>query len=250
MQLASRDAALGRMEVWVDNDTAHPVRPRRIAYRDPRFRATLPGTRLRPIPSQSSRGFPIYLPPQPACGHPRGSGTISLTYGDTTKRIRVADSTDVVGRYTTSRCLELAIDEVAHLRWANRVPANGDGEGEDGQGSTGTLTLVVTPTGKPGPALRIDTISGTPVLSPVGTDVWRPDARITGTSPPRRIDLPLKPNRCDAPAFAESGGATAFKIGLHLGGKAGQITLRMSVPGARNAINYAKHSCGDLLTMS
>jgi hypothetical protein len=98
--------------------------------------------------------------------------------------------------------------------------------------------------------LTIDTISGTPVLAPVGSDVWRPDARITGTGRPQRIDLPLKPNRCDAHAFAESGGATAFKIGLHLGGKAGQITLRMSVHGARNAIDFAKDSCGDLLTVS
>ena len=67
---------------------------------------------------------------------------------------------------------------------------------------------------------------------------------------PSRIDLPIKPNRCDDHAFMESGGATAFKIGLHLDGEPGQITLRMSVPGAKNAIDFAKASCGDLSTVS
>lgn len=244
MRQSSRDAAAGRMEVWVNNDTAHEIRPHRIVYSDPRFRTELRGTRLRPIPSQSERGFPIYLPPSPACDHPGGSGTITVTYGGTTRRVKVQDSTDVAGRYATSRCLELAIARVADLHWADRVPWDGE------QGSDSTLTLVVTPTGKPGPVLTLDTVSGTPVLSPVGADVWRPDVTVRGTDRPQRIALPLKPTRCDAHAFAESGGATAFKIGLHLGGKAGQITLRMSTHGAANAIGYAKNSCGDLLTLS
>ena len=47
----------------------------------------------------------------------------------------------------------------------------------------------------------------------------------------------------------ESGGATAFKIGLHLDGEPGQITLRMSIPGAKNAIDFAKASCGFLDTV-
>ena len=88
------------------------------------------------------------------------------------------------------------------------------------------------------------------MLSPVGTDVWRPDVTITGDQPPQRIDLPLKPTRCDAHAFAESGGATAFKIGLHLDGEPGQITLRMSTAGAANAINFARASCGMLTDLT
>ena len=244
MRQSSRDAAAGRMEVWVNNDTAHEIRPRRIVYSDPRFRTELRGTRLRPIPSQSERGFPIYLPPSPECGHPHGSGTVTVTYGDTVRTIRVQDSTDVAGRYATSRCLELAIAEVADLHWADRVPWDGE------QGSDSVLTLVVIPTGDAGPVLTLDTVSGTPVLSPVGADVWRPDVTVRGTDRPQRIELPLKPTRCDAHAFAESGGATAFKIGLHLGGKPGQITLRMSTAGAANAIGYAKNSCGELLTLS
>jgi hypothetical protein len=244
MRQSSRDAAAGRMEVWIDNDTAGAITPSRISYRDPRFRTTLPGTRLRAIPSQSERGFPLYLPRLPACGHPHGSGTVTVTYGDTTKTLPVEDSTDVAGRYTGARCLEIAISEVATLSWADEVPTEG------GQGATATLTLVVDTTGRPGPTLTIDTVSGTPVLSPAEGDVWRPDATIHGTDPPSRIDLPLKPTRCDAHAFAESGGATAFKIGLHLDGEPGQITLRMSIPGAKNAIDYARESCGKLLDIT
>jgi hypothetical protein len=244
MRQSSRDAAAGRMEVWVDNDTAAEVVPARIVYRDPRYRGTLSGTRLRAIPSQSERGFPLYLPDRPACDHPAGRGTVTVTYGDTVKTIPVEDSTDVAGRYTKARCTELAIAQVADLSWDDQVPSDGK------KGSPGTLTLVVRPTGRPGPTLTIDTVSGTPVLAPVGSDVWRPDVTVRGTDEPQRIDLPIKPNRCDDHAFLESGGATAFKIGIHLDGKPGQITLRMSIPGAADAITFARASCGSLSTVS
>jgi hypothetical protein len=244
MRQSSRDAAAGRMEVWVGNDTAREVRPSRLTYHDPRFRTTLRGTRLRAIPSQSERGFQLYLPARPACGHRTGTGTITLTYDGRTRTLPVEDSTDVAGRYTTARCLEIAVAQVADLSWDDDVPSGGE------KGDPGTLTLVVRPTGDAGPALTIDTVSGTPVLAPVGTDVWRPAATIHGDDPPSRIDLPIKPNRCDDHAFAESGGATAFKVGLHLGGSPGQITLRMTTPGARNAIDFARASCGELIPVS
>ena len=245
MRQSSRDAAAGRMEVWIDNDTDAEITPTAITYRDPRFRTTLPGTRLeRPVPSQAERGFPLYLPPRPACGHPQGSGTVTVTYGGTTTTVPVEDSTDVAGRFTTARCLELAIARVADLSWDDEIPFSGKA------GDPGTMTLVVRPTGQDGPPLTIDTVSGTPIIAPVGADAWRPDATIHGTDAPSRIDLPIKPNRCDDHAFLESGGATAFKIGLHLDGEPGQITLRMSIPGAKNAIDFAKASCGSLDTVS
>jgi hypothetical protein len=248
MRQSSRDAAAGRMEVWVDNDTGRTIRPRRIVYTDPRFRTPLRGTRLRPVPSQSERGFQLPLPGHPACGHRSGAGAVELTYvtaGRTrTRTIRVTDPTDVAGRYARSRCLELAVARVADIHWADRVPWDGR------QGSDSTLTLVIRPTGRPGPTLTVDTITGTPVLSPVGADVWRPGVRVRGTDAPSTVPLPLKPTRCDAHAFAESGGATAFLVGLHLGGHRGQVVLRMSTLGAKHAIDYARSSCGDLLTMS
>ncbi|WP_028642711.1 hypothetical protein [Nocardioides sp. URHA0020] len=244
MRQSSRDAAAGRMEVWIDNDTADTITPVRVTYRDPRFRTALAGTRLRAVPSQSERGFQLYLPPRPACDHPRGTGTVTVTYGDTTTTVPVEDSTDVAGRFTTARCLELAIGQVADLAWDDEIPFSGKA------GDPGTLTLVVRPTGEDGPDLVIDTVSGTPILAPVGTDVWRPDVTVRGTDAPSRVDLPIKPNRCDDHAFLESGGATAFKIGLHLAGRPGQITLRMTIAGAKNAIDFAKASCGQLDTVS
>jgi hypothetical protein len=244
MRQSSRDAAAGRMEVWVDNDTDEELTPTRIVYRDGRFRTALPGTRLRAIPSQSERGFPLYLPDRPACDHPKGDGTVTITDGDTSRTVPVEDSTDVAGRYTRARCLELAIAQVAHLSWDDQVAWDGEA------GSPGTLTLVVRPTGRPGPTLSIDTVSGTPVLAPVDTDVWRPEVTVTGDGEPQRIDLPIRPNRCDDHAFLEAGGATAFQIGLHLDGRPGQITLRMSIPGAADAIAFARGSCGSLSSVS
>ena len=242
MRQSSRDAAANRFEVWVDNDTAATITPTKVTYSDGRFRTYLPATRLRDIPSQSERGFPIYQPDQPACSSDASSGQVTIVYGDQRVTVPVEDETDVVGRYTSARCLEIAIAKVATLSWDDSVPADEEGV----VGTNGTLTLVVQPTGTKGSTLTIDTVSGTPVLSPVGTDAWRPDVTITGDQQPQRIDLPLKPTRCDAHAFAESGGATAFKIGLHLDGEPGQITLRMSPTGAANAINFARASCGML----
>lgn len=249
MRQSSRDAAAGRMEVWIDNDTAGEIRPTGIVYRDPRYRTELRATRLRLIPSQSERGFQIHLPSQPACDHPDGRGTIEVRYrteaGDErTRTIRVEDSTDVAGRYSTARCLELEIAQVADLSWSDDVAFDGE------VGHPGTLTLLVRPSGHRGPTLTLDTVSGTPILTPVDGDVWRPDATVHGTDAQSRIELPVKPNRCDDHAFQESGGATAFKIGLHLDGRPGQITLRMSIPGAAHAIGFAKDSCGELSSVS
>jgi hypothetical protein len=242
MRQSSRDAAANRFEVWINNDTVGTITPTKVTYSDGRFLTTLPGTRLRDIPSQSERGFPIYQPEQPACGSKARHGEVTVEYGDKLVTVPVEDETDVVGRYTGARCLEIAVSKVALLSWDDNVPPDEEGV----VGTNGTLTLIVQPTGVAGPTLTIDTVSGTPVLAPVGTDAWRPDVTITGDQPPQRIDLPLKPNRCDAHAFAESGGATAFKIGLHLDGRPGQLTLRMSTTGAANAINFARATCGML----
>jgi hypothetical protein len=255
MRQSSLDAAAGRMQVWIDNDTLEDVTPTRITYADPRFRAALTGERLREIPARSTRGFPLTLPPRPTCGSSNDTpveldaplGTVTIEHAGGTVTLEVADETDVAGRYTRARCLEIAIGEVATMRWSNQV-TEGDPEATP-VGGEGTLVLLLEPTGEPGPELRIDTVSGTPILSPVGTDAWRPDVAVSGDDEPLRVPLPLKPTRCDAHAFAESGGATAFKIGLRLGGEPGQITLRMTLAGAANAIAFARASCGMLETV-
>jgi hypothetical protein len=240
MRQSSRDAAAGRMEVWLDNDTAATITPTRIVYTDARFRTPVLGERLRAAPSQSTRGFPLYLPDQPACAHrdaKEGTGRVTVTYGGHTRTLPVEDSTDVVGRYVRSRCEEIAIARVADLSWDDQVV-----DGPVALHSHATLTLVVRPTGVAGHELVIDEVTGTPVLTSVGS--WRPGTRISGTDPEQRIELPMMPARCDAHAFQESGGATAFGVKVHLDGEPGQIILRMSTEGAANAIAYARQSCG------
>ena len=59
----------------------------------------------------------------------------------------------------------------------------------------------------------------------------------------------MHPARCDEHVFMESGGATAFRVKLHLDtgdGKAeeGELIVRMSPAGASNAIGFARDSCG------
>ena len=250
IQQSSRDAALNRFQVWVDNDTEADITPTRVTYHDDRFREPLVAGRLRDIPSQARRGFTITEPDRPACDNTATSGTVTVEYlsdGEPqVQTVPVSDEAEVVARIVSARCLEQAVAEVAQLRWADEVKASGDG----GKGSTGTLTLIVDTTGRPGATLTIDSIVGNPVLSPTPGGVFQADLTITGDQPPRRVEVPIKPTRCDAHAFSESGSAAAFAINLRLDGEPGQIVLRMSPQGAVNAVGYGKASCGELTGLS
>lgn len=239
LRQSSRDAALGRMEVWIDNDTARDITPTRITYTDPRFRRPIAGERLRPNPSRSERGYPLTLPDRPACGRNGAAPRVAVTYAGRTVRLPVTDDNDIVHRYVAARCLELAVSRVARIGFADRVPADHPGEG-----GTGVLTLVARPTGRAGHTLTIDTVGGTPLLSAAGRSRWAPHARIRGDGPVRRIELPVQPARCDDHVFMEAAGATAFLVDLRLDGRPGRLVLRMSPPGAASAIAFARASCG------
>ncbi|MDN4173714.1 hypothetical protein QWY28_12205 [Nocardioides sp. SOB77] len=247
MRQSSRDAALGRIQVWVDNDTARTVTPTRITYRDPRLRAPLVAERLRAAPAGAERGYPLVLPDRPACGSPAAGGraraTATVRHDGRTETVPVEDETDVVGRFVRARCFEVAVARVVDLRWSDRVVAPGDVPVE--VGDTATLTLLATPTGARGHELVIETVGGTPILSPVdGASAWSPGLRVSGDGPPVRVALPVKPTRCDAHAFLESGGATALRVRLRLDGRAGELVLPMGPVGAAAAVAFAADSCG------
>jgi hypothetical protein len=239
LRQSSRDAALGRMEVWIGNDTARDLTPTRITYTDPRFRRPVPGERLRLNPSRSERGYPLTLPARPACGRHGTTARVTVAYAGRTVRLPVTDDNEIVRRYVAARCLELAVSRVARIGFADRVPADRPGEG-----STGVLTLVVRPTGRPGHTVTIDTVGGTPLLSAAGRSAWAPHTVIRGAGPVRRIELPVQPARCDDHVFMEAAGATAFLVGLHLDDRPGRLVVRMSPAGAAAAISFARASCG------
>jgi hypothetical protein len=241
LRQSSRDAALGRFQVWFGNGLRREINPTSIRYLDPRFRAPIPGQRLRANPSDSERGYPLALPARPRCDVRTGDapGSVTMAFNGRQVRIPVEDEADVVARYVASRCLELAVSQVAELSFADEVPVDGSGEG-----SVGTLVLVARPTGRTDQVLTIETIGGTPVLTAQGSSVWRPRVRVRGDGPVVRIELPVVPNRCDVHAFLEAGGATAFIVRLRLGGESGELVLRMSPEGAANAIRFARDSCG------
>lgn len=241
LRQSSRDAALGRFQVWIGNGLRREINPTDIQYVDPRLRAPIPGQRLRPNPADAERGYPLALPARPRCNaHPRSPapGVVTMTFDGRTVRIPVEDEADVVARHVASRCLEIRVARVAELSFADEVRVNGSGEG-----SVGTLFLIVRPTGRRGP-LIIESVSGTPVLTAQGSSVWRPDVVVGGDRRTRRIELPVVPNRCDDHAFLEAGGATAFIVHVALSERSGDLVLRMSEEGAANAIRFARDSCG------
>lgn len=231
LRQSSRDAALGRFQVWIGNGLEREVNPTRILYRDDRFRSAIPGERLRPNPSGSERGYPIALPSHPSCDSHATSGEVTMEYDGKRVTFPVEDEADVVARYVTSRCFELEVDQVATLSFGDEVP-------------NGNLVLMVEPSGRPGRSLTVVEITGTPVLTAVGGASWNPDLTVRSDGPPQRVELPVQPARCDGHAFLESGGATAFRVKLHLDGRPGELVVRMSPAGAAAAIGYAKDECG------
>lgn len=239
LRQSSRDAALGRMQVWIRNDTEHAITPTSISYHDDRFRTALTGERLRAIPARAERGYPLTLPRRPRCGSQATSGIVRISYGDRHESLAVEDVTDVAGRHWSSRCLELGVASVARLSWADTVATD-----HDGAGSVGTLVLRVEPTGRAGSTLRIQTVGGTPLLTPREGAVWEVGLTVQGTDAPTEVPLEVIPSRCDPHVFMESGGATAFRVRLELDGEPGDLVLRMSPQGASSAIAFARDSCG------
>lgn len=239
LRQSSRDAALGRFQVWIGNGLDRDVDPTSIAYVDPRFPAPIPGERLRLNPSGSERGYPLALPARPDCDDDGTRGEIAMTYGDREVTLAVEDEADVVARYVATRCFELAVATVADLSFADEVPVD-----QPGKGSVGTLLLEVRPEADGDGVLRIDSVGGTPLLTADGLPVWRPDLTVRGGDPAVTIGLAMIPARCDDHVFMESGGATAFRIKLHVDGEPGELVLRMSPAGASAAIGFARDSCG------
>ena len=239
LRQSSRDAALGRFQVWVGNGHERPVLPRRIVYRDWRFLGPITGERLREIPSGSERGFPLALPDRPRCDEQVDRPQVlTVLAGDLVAHVDVEDEADVVARHVTSRCFALDLERAVALAFDDEVtPA----EGED---DVATLTLRLTPSGRAGHRVTVRSIAGTPVLTPPGQPVWRPRATVTSDGEPVVLELPVTPARCDAHAFAESGGATAFRVRLVLDGRPGEAVVRMGDEGAARVLDFAQEACG------
>ncbi|WP_435748150.1 hypothetical protein [Nocardioides sp. SYSU DS0663] len=248
LRQSSRDAALDRFQVWVGNDTRTEVVPTRLTYRDGRLRAPIEAERLRPVPAGSERGYPLALPARPRCGARPARPTLVVEHGDARTTVPVDDPVDVVGQWVRRRCLQQTVAEVATLRWDDRVVAPADRP--VAPGDTATLTLVVTPSGVPGGRLLVRTVGGTPVLSPAdGTSAWSPGKLLRSDGPAVRLELPVQPTRCDAHAFLESGGATAFRVRVRVDPAGeepedGELVVRMAPRGAAAAIAFAVASCG------
>lgn len=230
----SRDAARGRIQVWLRNGTEDDVEPVRIRYVDPRLVAPIVAQRLRAVPSGLDRGYPLPLP-EPRCGPVPDRDPVAIVETAAgQERLSVDDRVDIVQQYVDARCFERAVQRLVDLRWDDAVPAT------DG---VGRLTLVAAPTGRPG-RVELLSVGGTPVMSAPPGQRWRLRRVLVGAGAVRRIVLPMTPNRCDSHAFFESGGATAFRLRLRVDGHVGEFVLRMSPVGAEAAFAYALGACG------
>ena len=228
MRQSSRDAAAGRMEVWVDNDTAAGITPTRITYSDPRFRtdaARHPAA--RPIPSQSERGFQI-LPARPARVRPPATGT-----GTVTVHVRRPDH-DRPGRGLDRRRRPLRDGALPRARdRRGRGPLLGRRGRLRRQGRRPGHADPGRHTRPGGPARRSPS---TP--SPARRSSRRSAATSGGRT--RRSAAPTRPRGSTSRSSPTAATTTRSwspaarrrsRSASHLDGKPGQITLRMSIPG-------------------
>ncbi|WP_300404481.1 hypothetical protein [Nocardioides sp.] len=246
MQQSSLDVARGQFQVVVVNDTIRDLDPTSVRFRDPRLARPLTGGNLRVDPSQSRRGYPFPLPSRPDCTRPREQSTsfVTVEHRRGTVRVPVDDETDAIGRFLTTRCQELALAEAVTLSWDDRVPVD-----RPGAGATGTLTLLVEPRRGTAEAARhevtIDGVNGSHLLGSANDPSgWTPATTVASGDAVRRVELPLKPTRCDDHAFMEGGNATAFRVRFTLDGEPGEVLLRMTPAGSSAAIRFAQESCG------
>jgi hypothetical protein len=246
LRQSSRDAALGRMQVWIRNDRERDLTPTRITYLDDRFSRPLNGERLRLNPARSMRGYTLPLPDRPDCAaDPEPArGRVAVEHDGRREELRVEDEADVVARYVATTCFAIRVDQIADLSFADEVAVDHPGEG-----GIGTLVLKIRPSGRPGAgSLTVDSVGGTPLLSSYRQPVWTPDVTVRSADEEVLVELPVHPARCDEHGFMEAGGATAFRVKLRLerGGvpQAGELILRMSPDGASAAIGFVRESCG------
>ena len=247
LRQSSRDVALGRMEVWLGNDTVRGVTPTAIRYDDPRFHGPLAGGRLRLDPSRSERGYPLPLPPRPACGVPASAPgarpTVTVTYAVTgrpgTRRVTlpVGDDNDVVARYAAARCLELAVARVAPLSFAD------DGAGLRGRTDRHAHARRPAPRA-PRPRAARRHGRRHPAVQRRGPLGLGPAHAHPRRRAALRVRLRVQPARCDDHVFMEAAGATAFLVGLRLDGRPGELVVRMSPAGTSAAISFARSACG------
>lgn len=236
----SRDRALSRFQVWITNDTTHAVHPRRVQLVDPRLFGPRGAERMRTIPARSERGFPIVVPNGARCDVRAKDPRIQVVTRRGSQTVDVADPVGIIETLVRQLCLEQSLEAVAKLRFLNHVPADGGG----GLNANALLLLRVTPVGAPGHRLVIKTVAPTPILSAVREAVWTVGEKFSSQDQPKTIRLSVRPTRCDAHAFLESGGATTFRLRIVVDGEPGYLLLPMSERGAANAIDFAATSCG------
>jgi hypothetical protein len=251
LQQSSRDVALGRFQVWITNGLEREVSPRRIVYRDPMLSTAVTGGRLRPIPSGSYRGYTLDLV-EPSCEGSRGkrtaqatakataTATVTVSYGAEVETLPVEDETGVVARWSSERCDEIAIEQVARLEWSPGIEVQGTGED-----ALALFRLTARPTGRPGGSVTIETVGGTPLFTSADGDFWTVHGRVRSDDEAVTFELPAQPARCDAHAFGAAGGGTTFFVNVTIGKqRQGQIRLAMSPEVTAEAFEYAAEACG------
>ena len=242
LQQSSRDVALGRFQVWITNGLAREIKPRRIVYKDALLTRPVLGGRLRPIPSGAYRGYTLDLV-EPRCGGKRSPASVTVTYDDDVESFPVEDETGVVERWSHERCDEIAIERIAHLEWTPGIEVQGSGSD-----AVALFRLTATPTGRPGGAITIDTVGGTPLFTSADGDFWTVGQRVRSDGPAVTMELPAQPARCDSHAFGSATGGTTFFVNLTIGtgqaARAGQVRLAMSPEVTAETFSYAAEVCG------
>ncbi|UOE45614.1 hypothetical protein [Agromyces larvae] len=149
------------------------------------------------------------------------------------------DAYGALQRVHDQACLGEAVAAIAAIELPEHLRTTGSGAD-----ARAVIDVAVTPIGGDG-SLRLTGVSGTTLLNAEDAPDWTLDVTIAGTDQPSTIELPVKPNRCDAHAVAEDklGTILPFEIAV-LDGPAGQLGLKSGDSLRADLYAYYAERCG------
>ncbi|UVJ37754.1 hypothetical protein [Arthrobacter sp. CJ23] len=183
------------------------------------------------IPPGLAKSLPAQLPaavcsasePKP---QPAAQMTVQLRGTPDLIQLPVTDPFGVLDRNHAELCLDRNMADVVRLSWLPVLHA-------DAAAGTAVLQLSLEPVGGPG-SVTIESIGETTLLAADPARQWPRNVTVRGIDPPSRLELHIRPARCDPHAVAEDkvGTLIPFHVSLNGSGSRSSGTVKVAAPAA------------------
>ncbi|QEO15556.1 hypothetical protein FLP10_14770 [Agromyces intestinalis] len=236
------DISGGRIFVLVENGRDDEVTVRSVEVRSPGFEPGM--AKSTPTGFAPGRAIAIRLMPTDAvCTEPVAPVTVVLDVetaaGAGRGELPAEDAFGALQRVQDQACLAESVDSVAVITLPEHLRTSGSGAG-----TRAVIDVTVVPAGGGG-SVHVTGVSGTTLLNAEDTPDWTLDVEIAGSDPPSMIELPVRPNRCDAHAVAEDKVGTILPFEVTTSdGRSGQLGIKAGDTLRADLYAYYAERCG------